>query len=56
MMRMPVSAAISFSRCSRATPSAPVSEKPAARMVAIFTPALPHSATVSITASVGTRM
>ena len=56
MMRMPVSAATSFRRCSRATPSAPVSEKPAARMVAILTPALPHSATASITASVGTRM
>ena len=31
-MRMPVSAATSRRRCSRATPSAPVSEKPAARM------------------------
>ena len=54
--RMPVSPATSRRRCSRAVPSAPVSEKPAARMVAIFTPARPHSATASITASVGSRM
>jgi hypothetical protein len=54
--RIPVAAATSRSRCSRAAPSAPVSEKPAARMVAILTPARPHSATASITPSVGSRI
>jgi len=53
-MRMPVSDATSRRRCSRAMPSAPVSEKPAARMLAILMPALPQSRTVSTTASVGT--
>ena len=42
----------SRSRASRAMPSAPVSAKPSASTVAIFTPSRPHSSTAATAASV----
>ena len=51
-MRVLVSATISRSRASRATPSAPTSAKPLASAVTTGTPSRPHSSIASIVASV----
>ena len=55
-MRMPVRATISRRRASRRAPSPPASLKPAARIVATFTPQAPHSSTASMASSVPVTM